>query len=77
VRAAVDNVEGGDGQHELLVACQIRQVLVQGHSLFCGSSLQTSTMHGISFVMRAHAIGHAHMHSHVATLAAARSAAGL
>ena len=40
VGAAVDDVEGGNGEDELLVARQVGQVLVQRHILLCGSSLQ-------------------------------------
>lgn len=40
VGAAVDDVEGGNGEDQLLVACQVCQVLVQRDILLCCSSLQ-------------------------------------
>lgn len=40
VHAAVDDVEGGDGQDQLGVARQVSNVLVQGHALLGGAGLQ-------------------------------------
>mmetsp|Transcript_11880 Transcript_11880/g.49771 ORF Transcript_11880/g.49771 Transcript_11880/m.49771 type:complete len:561 (+) Transcript_11880:77-1759(+) len=39
VRAAVDHVERGHGEHELAVAGEVRDVLVEGHALLRGASL--------------------------------------
>lgn len=40
VGASVDDVEGGDWQHQLLVARQVSQVLVQGNALLRRARLQ-------------------------------------
>merc|ERR1719184_688691 len=46
--ATVDDVEGGDGQDDLLVSGQVSDVSVQRNSLLCSTGLAHSQGHALS-----------------------------